>query len=68
MLFLQFLAKRRCWLQGVLGIACLGGVMAADLASPSQAAVDAAIAAPFIRFNRTISGGAHTNGAWNGGA
>lgn len=41
---------------------------AAELMSPSQTAVDAAIAAPYIRFNRNISGGAHTNGAWNGGA
>jgi hypothetical protein len=40
----------------------------ATLASPPQAAVDAAIAAPLIRFNKSISGGAYTNGAWFGGA
>jgi len=40
----------------------------AVLASPPQSAVDAAIAAPLIRFNRAISGGAYTNGAWFGGA
>ena len=38
------------------------------LQSPSKAAVDAAIATPFIRYNRNLPGGAHTNGAWNGGA
>lgn len=43
-------------------------VAAADLASPPQAAIDAAISTQFIRFNRYLSGGGHTNGAWNGGA
>lgn len=62
------MATVRWCLPGLLGIACLGFARSAELASPSQAAVDAAIASPFIRFNRTISGGAHTNGAWNGGA
>ncbi|MDP3848981.1 MAG: hypothetical protein Q8Q59_00645 [Luteolibacter sp.] len=54
-----------------LGIAALLPVPAAratELASPSAAAVNASISAPFIRFHRNISGGAHTNGAWNGGA
>jgi hypothetical protein len=64
----QFSAAGRWCLQGILGISCLGFAIAADLASPSQAAVDAAIASQFIRFNRNIAGGAHTNGAWNGGA
>jgi hypothetical protein len=41
---------------------------AAELPGPSQAAVNAAIAAPFIRYSRTYSGGAHTNGAYFGGA
>jgi hypothetical protein len=41
-----------------------GGVLAA----PPRAAVDAAVAAPLIRYDRDISGGAHTNGAWFGGA
>jgi hypothetical protein len=43
-------------------------VSATTLGSLSQAAVNAAIAAPLIRFNRDIPGGAYTNGAWNGGA
>lgn len=38
------------------------------LPSPSQAAVDAAKACQLISFNRDFSGGAHTNGAWFGGA
>ena len=41
---------------------------AAELTGPSQAAVNAAIAAPFIRYSRTYPGGAHTNGAYYGGA
>ncbi len=41
---------------------------AADLPGPSQAAVDAAKACQLITFNRAFSGGAHTNGAWFGGA
>ena len=35
------MAAGRWCLQGVLGISCLGFAIAADLASPSQAAVDA---------------------------
>ena len=38
------------------------------LASPPQAAVDAAIAAPLIRYHRDLPGGAHTQGAFFGGA
>lgn len=41
---------------------------AAVLNGPSQTAINAAIAAPLIRYGRTISGGAYTNGAWDGGA
>jgi hypothetical protein len=41
---------------------------AATLVTPPQAAVDAAISAPLIRFNNSISGGAYTNGAGFGGA
>ena len=33
-----------------------------------QSALESAIAAPLIRFDRDIVGGAHTNGAWFGGA
>ena len=58
----------RSGLPAMLGICLTLPVTAADLASPSAAAVDAAIATPMIRFNRTISGGAHTNGAFFGGA
>jgi len=52
-------------LAGMLGI---GAAVAADLPGPSQTAVDAAIAAPLISFHRSFSGGAHTNGAFFGGA
>lgn len=48
--------------------ALLAAASAAVVNSPSQTAVNAAIAAPLIRFNRLISGGAYTNGAWDGGA
>lgn len=41
---------------------------APTLPGPSQATVDAAIAAPLIRYNRNLPGGAHTDGAWHGGA
>ena len=41
---------------------------AAVLRSPSQAAVDAAIACPLISYRKSFSGGAYTNGAWFGGA
>ena len=36
--------------------------------SPSQAAVDAAIAAPLITYRKNFSGGAYTDGAFYGGA
>lgn len=52
-------------LAGICGICSLSAV---DLPGPSQAAVDAAVAAPLISFNRSFSGGAHTNGAFFGGA
>jgi hypothetical protein len=38
------------------------------LRSPSQTAVNAAIAAPLISYHRSFAGGAYTNGAWFGGA
>jgi hypothetical protein len=38
------------------------------LASPPQAAVDAAIATMLIRYDRDLPGGAHTQGAFFGGA
>ncbi len=38
------------------------------LNSPSQTAINAAIAAPMIRYGRAISGGAYTSGGWDGGA
>lgn len=41
---------------------------AGTLGAPSQEAVDAAIAAPLIHYNRNLSGGAHTHGAFHGGA
>lgn len=49
---------------------CLLPALAAGtpLKSPSQAAVNAAIAAPLIDYGRSFAGGAYTNGAWNGGA
>lgn len=42
--------------------------MAAVIPSPSQAAVNAAIACPLISYHRDFNGGAYTNGAWFGGA
>ena len=38
------------------------------LNSPSQTAVNAAIASPLIDYDKNFSGGAYTNGAWFGGA
>ncbi len=43
-------------------------VLAAPLNSPSQAAVNAAIACPLISYGSWYNGGAYTNGAWFGGA
>lgn len=45
-----------------------GAAQPAALPRLSPEAVRAAVNAPLIRFNRNISGGAHTNGAWFGGA
>jgi hypothetical protein len=54
---------------GILGVLAAPVSSAQDpLPSPSQAAVDAAKACQLISFNRSFSGGAHTNGAWFGGA
>ncbi len=52
----------------VLMAAPLSATFAAVLNSPSQTAINAAIAAPLIRYNRASSGGAYTNGAFFGGA
>ncbi|WP_193210926.1 hypothetical protein [Luteolibacter marinus] len=41
---------------------------AAELSSPSAAAVEAAVGTSLISYSRDFSGGAHTNGAWFGGA
>ncbi|QJE96181.1 hypothetical protein [Luteolibacter luteus] len=54
--------------KALAGICAVYSLSAAELPGPSQAAVDAAIAAPLISFNRSFSGGAHTNGAFFGGA
>ena len=57
--------------RGLLGILCLAScqpIHGADLASPSQPAVNAAVGTQLITFRRSFSGGAHTNGAWFGGA
>ena len=47
---------------------CFAPVGAAELPSPSAAAVTSAIGTQLISYNRDFSGGAHTNGAWFGGA
>jgi hypothetical protein len=63
--------NRRLTIPGLIGIfgAMVASAFAGDpLPSPSQAAVDAAKACQLISFNRAFSGGAHTNGAWFGGA
>jgi hypothetical protein len=53
---------------GILGVVANPAFAGDALPSPSQAAVDAAKACQLISFNRSFSGGAHTNGAWFGGA
>jgi hypothetical protein len=55
-------------LLGFLGLCASFSTATAELASPSQAAVNAAIGTQLIRYDRDFSGGAHTNGAWFGGA
>ena len=67
MYLFQFMTKEFASkaLAGMLGICT---AHAADLASPSQTAVNAAISAQLIDFGRSFSGGAHTNGAFFGGA
>ena len=67
MYLFQFMTKEFASkaLAGMLGICA---AHAADLASPSQTAVNAAISAQLIDFGRSFSGGAHTNGAFFGGA
>jgi hypothetical protein len=52
----------------VLLLAMAGSLSSAVVNSPSQAAVNLAIGAPLISYNRNFSGGAYTNGAWFGGA
>jgi hypothetical protein len=52
-------------------VLCCGGLVtvgfSAVIQSPSQTAIDAAIAAPLISYGRSYAGGAYTNGAWFGG-
>lgn len=68
--FQPIASRRRLqqFLHAVCGLWLCVSAAAADLPGPSQAAVNAAISAPYIRFSRTYSGGAHTNGAYFGGA
>lgn len=47
----------------VSGFYSIGGTVLA----PPQHVVDTGNNAPLIRYNRYLSGGAHTDGAWNGG-
>lgn len=61
-------ARTRAGFLGILGLALPLAAPAADLSSPSQVAVNSAIATQLISFHRDFSGGAHTNGAWFGGA
>jgi hypothetical protein len=65
--------QRRLLLSATLaGVAHLLTVMPAvaapGLPAPPAASVDAAIAAPLIRYNRHLKGGAHTNMGGSGGA
>jgi hypothetical protein len=57
---------------GLCAVLAMTGLLPAraqsGLPGPSEAAVDAAIATSYISFRRSFSGGAHTNGAWFGGA
>jgi hypothetical protein len=51
-----------------LWVVTANGADAAVVNSPSQTAVNLAINAPLISYNRSFNGGAYTNGAWFGGA
>ncbi|MEX0886561.1 MAG: PEP-CTERM sorting domain-containing protein [Phycisphaeraceae bacterium] len=55
-----------------LAILCVHATARADVPDPGDFVVpnhvvSTANNAPLIRFNRNLSGGAHTHGAWNGG-
>lgn len=61
--------RRKIYLAGFLSLfASVGGLSAAVVNSPSQAAINAAITTPMIRYAKSFSGGAYTNGAYFGGA
>ncbi|WP_052573354.1 hypothetical protein [Haloferula sp. BvORR071] len=62
------LGARWTGLLGIISLLAPANLSAAELLSPSQAAVNAAISCQLISYNRSFSGGAHTNGAWFGGA
>ena len=66
--FAKDLKTRWTGLLGLFSLLIPAGAAAPSLQSPSQAAVNAAISCQFISFDRDFSGGAHTNGAWFGGA
>lgn len=66
---LNFFNIRKLYIISFFSMSTLAAtVSAAVLSSPSQAAVNAAIAAPLISYHRTFPGGAYTNGAYFGGA
>lgn len=68
MIFL-FPQCRRIYFAAFLSVlASAGEVSAAVVNSPSQTAINAAIAAPMILYRKSFSGGAYTNGAYFGGA
>jgi hypothetical protein len=62
------LTKRLGLVAFVAGQVLVHEVFAAELASPSQAAVNTAIGINLMSYARSYSGGAHTNGAGTGGA
>ncbi|MEP4077995.1 hypothetical protein [Haloferula sp.] len=75
MLSYRLRAKEFCGCAlGFLGMILVPGTAggaepgASGLGSPSQAAINAAIAKPLIDYDRNYSGGAHTWGAFYGGA
>ncbi len=43
------------------------GFEPAVVLSPPKHVLDTGLQAPLIRYNRNLSGGSHTHGAWNGG-